>query len=337
MREYGHVLSRINMFINAKAFARLISFTALTALLILCGTFFPVFGFVCMVAAATPLALLGCIDGANFLSVGILLLELFLFVTFSPLMSLYAALGCVPLAITIYTLYLKYNFKFNNNKISGGVALLICASAAIISKLLLLIIFKFLTGRNILIPDAAKLELIVNNLAGPGGGAEVQQVKAALLQSIAVMPYILPSILIIYSSFEGVVNYVLCLKILNKLNFNKKLPDLPKFQEWTFISQAKSIMPVLILTFIAGFFIDGDNWFEGAIFITNLRLILNALFFVQGLAFAVWWMNFKNFSKIARIVLIIFLLFPLMWMGLILLGVSDMAFNFRARLSKQDN
>ena len=96
-------------------------------------------------------------------------------------------------------------------------------------------------------------------------------------------------------------------------------------------------MPVLILTFIAGFFIDGDNWFEGAIFITNLRLILNALFFVQGLAFAVWWMNFKNFSKIARIVLIIFLLFPLMWMGLILLGVSDMAFNFRARLNKQDN
>ena len=199
------MLSSVIMFFNAKSFMRFILLTSLTALLILCGTFFffPVLGFVCMAAAATPLALLGCTSGANILSISIVLLELFLFLVFSPLMALYAVLGCVPLALAIYTIFLKYKF---NNKISGGAALLICASVSIIAKLLLLVIFKFLTGRNILIPDAAQLELIVNTFAGTSSA----QVKAMLLQSLAIMPYILPSLLIIYSSSEGAFNYILC-------------------------------------------------------------------------------------------------------------------------------
>ena len=324
------MLSSVSMIFNAKSFVRLISLTSLTALLILSGTFFPVLGFAFMAAAATPLALLGCIDGANILSISIVLLELFLFLAFSPLMALYAALGCVPLALAIYTIFLKYKF---NNKISGYAALLICASVSIISKLLLLIIFKFLTGRNVLIPDAAQLELILNTFAGESS----VQVKAALLQALAIMPYILPSLLIIYSSSEGAFNYILCSKILNKVNANTSLPALPEVREWTFISQAKSILPVFIFTFIAGFFIDIDSWFEGALFVMNLRGILNVLFWVQGLAFAFWWMNFKNLGRGARFALIIFLLFPLMWMGLILLGVSDMVFNFRLRLSGADN
>lgn len=318
---------------RAKAFAHLISFTALSALLILCGTFFPVIGFICMLAASTPLALLGCLDGAAFLCGGILLLEMVLFAAFSPLLALYAAMGCVPLSITIYFISLNYNLK---NKYapkiadSGGAALILCASSTIISKLILLVTFRFLTGRNILIPDSTQLEAVLSQL---GGGVDTQELRASLMQSIALMPYILPSILIVYSSFEAVVNYVLCAKFLKK-HENKKLPALPPFQDWGF---PVSILPVLIFTFVTGFFVNTENWFEGAMFLINLRLILNAIFIVQGMAFAFWWMSWKNFGRTARIVLTVFLLFPLMWLWLILLGVSDMAFNFRGRLNNKNN
>ncbi len=320
---------------RAKAFAHLISFTALSALLILCGTFFPVIGFVCMLAASTPLALLGCLDGAVFLSAGIFLLEIFLFAAFSPLLALYAALGCVPLSITIYFVSLNYNLK-NRYALkiadSGGAALILCASSAIVSKLILLVIFRFLTGRNILIPDASQLELILSQL---GGGADTQEVRAAIMQSIAMMPYILPSILIIYSSFEAVINYVICARFLKSFKKceDKKLPALPPFKDWGFPA---SILPVLIFTFVTGFFVDSESWFEGAMFLVNLRLILNAMFIVQGMAFAFWWMDYKNFGRAARIILTVFLLFPLIWLWLILLGVSDMAFNFRGRLNHKN-
>ncbi|MCR4819180.1 MAG: YybS family protein [Fretibacterium sp.] len=305
---------------------RTIFFAVLTSLLIALGIFFPLLSFWGLLICPLPLALLGCREGARWLGAGIFLTETLLLLL-SPSVSLYFLLGCAPLSLVLFILAEKQE----KLQWTGGESLFGALIVSILAKLTVMAFFWVLTGRNFLIPDLAQMELLLGEL-GTLPPDQLLTLQETLRQTAALLPYMTPSLILLWSGLEVLVNYHLCERILKRRGVDRRPPALPPFAEWRFPT---SLLPAMVLSIILGFFLDADKWFEAKMFVVNLRLVLNILFFVQGISLGFWWMKHRNFRPLARFLLLLLALFPLTWIWLIVLGMGDMAFDIRSRIKQR--
>ena len=311
---------------RAAPLVRTAFYAVLTSLLIALGMLFPLLSFWGLLVCPLPLVLLGCREGGKWMGAGTFLTEtLLLFL--SPSLSLYFLLGCAPLSLALFLLAEKRQ-RLNW---TGGESLFAGLIVSILAKLALLAVFWGLTGRNILVPDLAQIELL---FGGTGSLSPDQRLtlQETLRQTAALLPYMTPSLILLWSGLEVLVNYQLCEHLLRRRGVDRRPPALPPFVEWRL---PVSLLPAMVLSIILGFFLDADKWLEAAMFVVNLRLVLNVLFFVQGISLGLWWMKRRNFRPLVRFLLLILVLFPLTWVWLIVLGMGDMAFDIRARVKQR--
>lgn len=303
---------------------RIIPCVFITLALIFAGSFFPVLGFLGILLCPLPLAILGCTEGRKSASIAELLIEATLFFVVSPSMALYFLIGCAPLSGMIYLLS-RNEFK-QAKKYSGAETLLICSGASVLMKIILLAVFWIFTGKNILFPDPAQLSMTLSQLYG-----EDQQLQSAVRQILAIFPYMLPAMLVIYCGIESFMNYSLCYKLTKKLFPETKNfpPELPEFKLWRF---PLSLMAVSALSLIAGYFIDIDTWFEGSIFVMNLQIIINIFMFIEGASLAFWIMAGFKLRRGTKIFIALILTIPFFWPWLVVIGMCDMVLNMRERI-----
>ena len=303
---------------------RIIRCVFLTLALILAGSFVPVIGFICLMICPVPLAVLGCLDGHKSSGIAELLIEATLFLTFSPSMAVYFLLGCAPVSGVIFMLS-REEFK-EVKKYSGAETLLICAGLSLLMKVILLVVFWLFTGRNILFPDVAQMQAVMTQLYGD---------NPALLESVskvlAIFPYILPAMLVIYVGIEIYLNYSIIHSVLRRFFPKSKNfpPELPEFKFWRFPA---SLMPALVFALILGYFIDSETWLAGSVFVMNLQIILNVFMFIQGLALTFWLMAGFRLRRITKSFICVILAFPFFWPWLIIMGMCDMVLNMRERI-----
>ncbi|MBQ9564171.1 MAG: DUF2232 domain-containing protein [Synergistaceae bacterium] len=302
------------------------SLSLLTALLVSVGTAIPLLGFWGMLLCPLPLALLGCRHGVRWMGTGLLLTTGLLLLL--PTLALYFTLGGFPVSLA---LVLAARRRPNW---TGSESLTVCVLASLGAKLLLLAGFWALTGRNVLLPDMGQTEALLRSLSLGLPLDEAQEVRTAIRQTLALFPYLMPSMLLLYSMLDATLNYRLCCHFQRGVVWSgaSKLPVLPPFSQWRF---PRSLLPAMVLSFVLGWLIKPERWLHGAMFALNLRLVVNVLFFVQGLSLALWWMERRGWGRVLRWLCVAILLFPLMWTWTILLGVGDMAFDFRARAERK--
>ena len=296
----------------------------LTLSLILAGSFVPVIGFMCLIICPVPLAVLGCLEGHKSSGAAELLIEATLFLAFSPSMAVYFLLGCAPVSAMIFMLS-REEFK-EVKKYSGAETILACAGFSLLMKVILLAAFWFFTGRNILFPDVSQMELVLTQLYGDN-----PQLQESARRVLAIFPYMLPAMLVIYVGVETYLNYSMTHSAIKKFfpsckNFP---PELPEFKLWRFPA---SLMPALVFSLILGYFIDTDTWFNGSVFVINLQIILNVFMFVQGLSLAFWLMAGFRLRRFAKIIIFVIIMFPFFWPWLIIMGMCDMVLNMRERI-----
>ena len=299
---------------------RIIPCVVITLALVLAGSYFPVFGFIGLMLSPLPLAVLGCSDGRKPMSIAELLIEATLFLVFSPSMALYFLLGCAPLS-AVLTSISRADFR-EAKKYSGAESLLICTGASILSKLVLLGVFWYITGRNIMLPDLTQADSVIVQLYG-----EQPELRAAMVRVLALLPHLVPTMLIVWSCAETFMNYSLCYSLTKKLNNTP--PALPEFKMWKF---PPSLLAVSVLSLLAGYFIDSEDWFDGAVFVMNLQIILNVFMFIEGLSIAFWIMDGFKLRRGFKAIVFVVLGFPFFWPWLIVTGMCDMVLNLRERI-----
>ena len=292
--------------------------------LILAGFFLPILGFFSLMLCPLPLCVLGCLEGQKKMTMAELMIEITLFLVVSPSMAVYFLLGCSPVAAIIYSIS-REDIKAVK-KFSGPESILICTGASILFKLILIAAFWFFTGRNIFLPDIKQIAVILRQLY-----ADRPELLQSVVQSLGLLPYLLPTLLVVYASFETLLNYSLCGKIVKKFSPSSKNfpPQLPEFRMWRF---PRSLLLVLVCSFITGFFIDTDTWFSGAVFLMNLQIVINVFMFIQGLSAAFWLMDGFKLRRITKIFICLILTIPFFWAWLIIIGMSDMILNLRDRI-----
>ena len=295
---------------------RIIPCAAVTLALMLAGSYFPLLGLI----APLPLAVLGCAEGRRITGIAELLIEATLFFMFSPSAALFFLVSCAPLSATISAVS-REDFR-QAKKYSGGESLAVCVGVSIVSKLVLLVVFWMLTGRNILIPDISQADSLVVQLY-----ANQPELREALVRMLALIPHIVPTLLIVWCCAETLINYMLCCRITKKLPNTP--PPLPPFNQWRF---SVSLLFAGVLSLLAGYFIDSEEWFAGSVFIMNLQIVLNVFMFVQGVSVAFWIMDGFKFRRMSKVIACAVLSFPFFWPWLIVVGMSDMALNLRERI-----
>ena len=297
--------------------------------LIVAGFFLPLLGFVGLILCPLPLAVLGCLEGQKRMTIAELIIELTIFIIISPILAIYFLVGCAPVASSIYSVS-REDIK-EIKKFTGPESLLICAGASIFFKIILLAGFYFFTGKNILFPDAAQMAQIIKELYG-----DQPELQNAVMRVINVFPYLMPTLLTVYASFEAFLNYILCGRFVKKFSSEAKSfpPELPEFKTWRFPT---SLLIVAVLSFIASYFIDTETWFDGAVFLMNLEIVINVFMFIQGLAMMFWIMDGFKLRRVTKIFICLILLIPFFWAWLVVIGMSDSMLNLRERIKFKEN
>ncbi len=298
---------------------RLIAYGGLTAALVACGNFAPVFGFIGLILSPLPLAILGCNENRNRAGIAELIAEALLLLLVSPYMALYFFVGYAPVAGMICAL--KDLQKAHS--LTAGENILAIFTVSIIAKLILMSVFWYLTGHNAMFPDAPQLEVILN---------EVYREQPALLEALQMTLYLFPNMIpllvILYCGIEAFLNYSLCVRLTRKRNF---FPEIPNFLTWRF---PNSILFALLFALIMGFFTDFRVWEEGAMFAFNLQLLLNVFVFLQGLSFLFWLITVRfKFGRLAKIFACLALVFPITWLFVIMAGMGDIMSDFREKFA----
>ena len=303
---------------------RIIPCVFITLALILAGSFLPLFGVIGIMLCPLPLCILGCSEGHKLMSIAELMIEATLFLAVSPSMAVYFLVGCAPLSAMIFTLSRK-EFK-DVKKYSGAASLLVCTGASIFFKLLLLVLFWVFTKRNILLPDMSQMTAIMSQLY-----ADQPELQEAVIRALALIPYLMPTLLILYCTAEAFMNYSLCHKLTRKLfpKVENYPPELPEFKLWRFPA---SLIIVSVISLLIGYFIDSDAWFEGSVFIMNLQVIVNVFMFVEGLSILFWIMDGFKFRKASKVIACVIIAIPFFWPWLIVIGMCDIVLNLRERI-----
>ena len=303
---------------------RIIPCVFITLALILAGSFLPVFGFLGLMLCPLPLSILGCLEGHKRMSIAELMIEATLFLAVSPSMAVYFLVGCAPLSAMVFTLSRK-EFK-EVKKYSGAESLLACTGASIFFKLLLIVLFWFFTKRNILMPDMSQMSAIMTQLYG-----DQPELQAAMSRVLALLPYLIPMMLILFCTAEAFMNYSLCHKLTRKLFTESENypPALPEFKLWRFPA---SLIIVSVISLLIGYFIDSDKWFNASVFVMNLQIIINVFMFIEGLAVLFWIMDGFRFRRASKVIACVVIMIPFFWPWLIVIGMCDIVLNLRERI-----
>lgn len=135
------------------------------------------------------------------------------------------------------------------------------------------------------------------------------------------MILLIPSTILLLSIFYSVINYAVGVNILNKIEFRYK--EVPKFKNFLLPSNLfLGIFAMLIGTYVIKYLgMDHES------ILINIISILNFLFYVQGLAVVVYWLNKSRTNKFLTALLVVISI-PF---GFIIsvVGFSDTIFNYR--------
>jgi len=298
-------------------------------LLFCLGFFMPPLGIAALVFSPTPMALLGVRENKTLMTLGLLSVTLTLGLVFDSGFALSFLLGygllCFGLTLPLGRLE------------KGSESLLFCVLMSIVSKLLFVMVNMTLRKSHPFEIDLNALRnMLYSMYAGmmSKGGQEALNLEDSLSQVVALIPYMLPFFVIMYSMFDSFLNYRLCEVLQRKREV--KFPPLPPFGEWRFPT---SLLYVVVFAFVLPFLVEGDDWQVWIMLEYNLKFLINIFFFLQGMALVWWWFSKyaarRSFPLPLRIVLIGFLSMPILNTWVVALGFGDICIDFRTKKIKR--
>ena len=281
-------------------------------------------GIAALVFSPTPIALLGARENKTWMALGVMITASVVGMVLGAwiALSFLLAYGLLCLGLTLPLGKLE----------KGSECLLFCVVVSIISKVLFVVVSVALSGSN---PFDVDINVLNNTYAGMLATGD-READEALSQAVALIPYMFPFFIIVYSMCDSFINYRLCEILQSK--HEVKFPPLPPFGEWRFPS---SILYVLVFAFALPFVVEsGDQLWK--MMEINLKFIVNIFFFLQGLALVWWWLS--KFAKNAagrpfplplRIMLVGFLAMPFFNTLVAVLGLGDICIDFRTKKIKR--
>jgi uncharacterized protein YybS (DUF2232 family) len=302
--------------------------------LFLAAHFLPLIGAAFSLLAPAPLVILGLRHDLKKASLGLGVSTLLVAAFLGPLSALFFLLGFGVLGIGL---------GFLARRCKKGVEVLLYGILVSLgSKLLLMVIAGHVTGINPFQLDGAEIQSMIDRIfqfyESTGMSREsLVAVREQFAESIRMLPVIFPTILTMAAALDCYLSYTISGFVLKRIGGNP-LPPLPPFSRWRF---PKSVFGALVVSILLTLFgAQGGDWNFALRAGTNLRLLVNFIFFFQGLSLI--WFFFSEgvkipFGRVLRTVVIIAtVLVPLFSTIAVMAGIGDMWLDFRKRFGRSE-
>jgi uncharacterized protein YybS (DUF2232 family) len=214
---------------------------------------------------------------------------------------------------------------------NGGESLLFCTSASIVSKIIFVALVFTLTGYNPFMLDSNALRTLLANMYSgvlDQGRQNVMSLDPSMEQAVELLPYMLPSLILLSSMLDSFLNYRLCETLQRKRAV--VFPALPSFGHWRF---PESLLWTLLFAFTLPFLVE-----EGPLLTMlekNLKFLVSVFFFFQGISLIWWWLSQRAVHFLLRVLIIMLLFLPILGMWAIVLGIGDICLDFRTKKTQR--
>jgi uncharacterized protein YybS (DUF2232 family) len=314
---------------RTRALAESALLVALAVVLFAAASWIPVAGLALVFLCPAPLVILGLRRDPKGALAGMLSASLLVGLLMGVTAAVFFALGFGVLGVGLGALARKYPRGID--ALAGGVLV------SLGGKLLLMVVATKLTGLNPFALDPKTVEEAANRVLAfySARGMSPEAVAAMRAQVTAMarsLPILFPSFLLMASALDAWLSYAVSARVLRRLN-RGNLPPLPRFAEWRF---PKSVFWALVASL--GLVLWGER--EGAPRAIlqaglNLRLVVQVLFLVQGLAVAWAWLESRGRGRVAKGLSVLLVLFiPLAAQIAEIAGVIDLWWDLRSRMRR---
>jgi len=155
-----------------------------------------------------------------------------------------------------------------------------------------------------------------------------EQWKQQIEAQFTLLKTILPTLLIISSMILSVVTHWLARLIGKRVGRN--IPALPPLREWSFPrSLLYYYFGSLLVLLLSGNALDNTFWGTA---ITNIKVMLDVIFLLQGLGFCLFAAHLKRWKFVAPVLVVSLFIFPMLTYILSLLGIFDLGIGLRKKL-----
>jgi uncharacterized protein YybS (DUF2232 family) len=210
---------------------------------------------------------------------------------------------------------------------SGGESLLFCTGMSLVSKIVFVALAFTLTGQNPFVLDPNALRTLLAHMYSgviEQGRQDALVLDKSVEQAVVLLPYMLPSLILLSSMLDSFLNYRLCEAL--QRNRAVVLPALPSFGHWRF---PKSLLWTLMFAFALPLLVE-----QGTLSImleANLKFLVSVFFFLQGISLAWWWLSQRAVHFLLRILIVTLLFLPILGMWIVVLGIGDVCLDFRTK------
>lgn len=301
----------------------------LAVVLFLSAEFLPFVGIAFSLLAPAPLVVLGLRHNGKMAVLGLSIATILTVLFLGPLSGLFFLLGFGVLGVSL-------GFLARRCK-SGAEVLLYGILVSLGSKLLLMMLAAKITGINPFQLDGAEFQGMVDRIfrlyesAGMSPDS-LAAIKEQFAQSIAMIPMVFPAIITAASALDCYMSYAVSGLVLRKIG-GQELPALPPFSRWRFPQSLFGALVASIVFTLIGTR-GGPQWSIALRAGVNLRMLLNFLFLLQGLSLLWYFLRERTGKAVAVVALFVVMFVPLLSTIAVMVGITDMWLDFRARYGR---
>lgn len=157
-----------------------------------------------------------------------------------------------------------------------------------------------------------------------------QNITESLNELVSIIQTLLPTFLVMAAALVVLLMIMICIPIVRKLGID--VEKAPPFRE---LSMPKSLLWYYLIVMLITLFVDLEKGTYIYTTIFNLFYILQTLMLIQGISFLFYYSHMKKISIAIPIIGTIFsFLIPILSSFIRILGIIDLGFNLRQRISK---
>ncbi|MFC0273079.1 YybS family protein [Metabacillus herbersteinensis] len=296
---------------------------ALFTLFLLITLYVPIIGGLLMFVLPLPFILFTIRHGVK-LSLTLLIGGILLTILVGSLVALPLAIICAICGIVMGYFYEKN--QSSGAIIGGAIAFLISIVLVYIAAVAFFSFDPFQEAIALFKNSSEQSQSLLSSLGQEANKEAINEFE----EQLANMQYLIPSIIASIAALFPFLFHVVSVPIMRRLNI--KVNSIKPFREW--------MLPKSLIWYYLGvslfMFIKLEPGSFGHLAVYNIFYILQLLLVIQGISFVFYYTYVKKLSKTLPIIVVISSLFlPIILYLVRILGIIDLGFSMRERLTKK--
>lgn len=314
---------------NNKKIFELIFWVLMSVLMFILITGFALTATLFMLIAPVPFMLITRRLGPKMTAIGVLIGVSCIYLLSDPFTSIIYIITFCALGVAFGTISLRAKNGFDY--------MLFSIAASVFSKIILITVFSQLTGSNPFMIDPEVTNKMISTAANIFSKAGISAPSLSLKDYAKILTdrlsLLMPSMLILFAAMDSLLSYCLASHIVKRLKY-EPIVKMPPFGEWRCPQNIFLALLVSLAVDLASRAFPDKR--QLVVISANLLEVLRAIFIIQGLSLAWYFMTLRKVHRFFKSIFVIFgIIFSPISYILYIVGIFDICYDLRKLIRRK--